>query len=138
MHYFTQQNGERKQILDTATKDIKMRCTRTRREADTSCCILCLDGFGSFETRLPCTELLAHLPNCIRQATSSMAQPMRRFDVLILLATYLTTLSLANRLTVQRLMVGYFFFFSFFCCSHLEHRASVKRFVSLHFLNVRR
>jgi hypothetical protein len=29
------------------------------------------------------------------------------------------------------------FFFLYFCFAHLEHRASVKRFVSLQFLNVR-
>jgi hypothetical protein len=33
----------------------------------------------------------------------------------------------------------FFFYFSFFysCCSHLEHKASVKPFVSLQFLNLR-
>jgi hypothetical protein len=31
----------------------------------------------------------------------------------------------------------FFFFFFYSCCSHLEHRASVKRFVSLQFLNLR-
>jgi hypothetical protein len=32
----------------------------------------------------------------------------------------------------------FFFFFSFYsCCSHLEHRPSVKHFVSLQFLNLR-
>jgi hypothetical protein len=30
-----------------------------------------------------------------------------------------------------------FFFFLYSCCSHLEHSASVKRFVSLQFLNLR-
>jgi hypothetical protein len=30
-----------------------------------------------------------------------------------------------------------FFFFFYSCCSHLEHRAFVKRFVSLRFLNLR-
>jgi hypothetical protein len=30
-----------------------------------------------------------------------------------------------------------FFFFLIFCCSILEHWASVKRFVSLQFLNLR-
>jgi hypothetical protein len=31
----------------------------------------------------------------------------------------------------------FFFFFFYSCCSYLEHRASVKRFVSLQFLNLR-
>jgi hypothetical protein len=31
----------------------------------------------------------------------------------------------------------FFFFFFYSCCSHLEHRASMKCFVSLQFLNVR-
>jgi hypothetical protein len=31
----------------------------------------------------------------------------------------------------------YFFSLSYSCCSHLEHRTSVKRFVSLQFLNLR-
>jgi hypothetical protein len=31
----------------------------------------------------------------------------------------------------------FFFFFFYSCCSHLEHRTSVKRFVSLLFLNLR-
>jgi hypothetical protein len=33
-------------------------------------------------------------------------------------------------------VVGFFLFF-YSCCSHLKHRASVKRFVSLQFLNLR-
>jgi hypothetical protein len=33
--------------------------------------------------------------------------------------------------------VFFFFFFFYSCCSHLEHRASGKRFVSLQFLNLR-
>jgi hypothetical protein len=39
----------------------------------------------------------------------------------------------------MRLSIIFFFFFLFFysCCSHLEHRASAKRFVSLQFLNLR-
>jgi hypothetical protein len=31
----------------------------------------------------------------------------------------------------------FFFFFFYSCCSHLEHRVSVKRLVSLQFLNLR-
>jgi hypothetical protein len=36
------------------------------------------------------------------------------------------------------LVIFFFFFFSFYsCCSHLEHRACAKRFVSIQFLNLR-
>jgi hypothetical protein len=35
------------------------------------------------------------------------------------------------------LFLVFFLFFLYSCCSHLEHRASVKRFVSLQFLNLR-
>jgi hypothetical protein len=43
-------------------------------------------------------------------------------------------------LILQVFFLFFFFFFFFFfysCCSHLEHRASVKRFVSIQFLNLR-
>jgi hypothetical protein len=52
---------------------------------------------------------------------------------------------LSSLLSIDYVSEKFFFFFFFFlflffffCCSHLEHKASVKRIVSLQFLNLRK
>jgi hypothetical protein len=52
----------------------------------------------------------------------------------------LGALSFPTPLTTRFFFLFFFFLFLFFfysCCSHLQHRAYVKRFVSLQFLNLR-
>jgi hypothetical protein len=55
------------------------------------------------------------------------------------LATCPAHLSLLALINNQMYGESFFFFFFFFysCCSHLEDKASVKRFVSIQFLNLR-